>query len=95
MLKLTEVMLHEERPQRRSSDVEQWIRLAVSEHPHITVDDFLCGERDDHGHVRPTGYTGWFWLLGRGSSPACVSRVCSQMQCYPATPVADLLEVTA
>ena len=94
MMKLTEVMLREEGPRHRSSDVEQWIRLAVSEHPRITVDDFLCGERDDSGHVRPDGYVGWCWSR-RGSMPACVSRVCLEMQCRPTTPVADLLEVTA
>lgn len=94
MLKLTAVMLHEEGPQHRAEDVDHWIRLAASEHPQLTVERFLLGERDADGWVKCNGYTGWFWFLGRGAAADCVARVCREMQCRPTTPVADLLEVT-
>jgi hypothetical protein len=93
MLKLAQLMLREEGPQHSASDVDRWIRIAASGYPHLTIEQFINGERDAHGHVKPTGYTGWFWFLGRGSSPACVSRVCLEMQCSPSTPLVSLLGI--
>ena len=86
MLKLAQLLTRED-PKHKSSDIDQWIRVAAKTHPGLTVEELLSGQRDS-----PKGYVGWFWGSG-GASAALVSRICLGMQCRPTTLLMDAIGV--
>lgn len=97
MLKLAEILAREEGAIAAidMAEREKCIPIAAQGHPGLTVEAFLIGERDRHGHILATGYTGWFIFFGKGSLPSCVARVCLELGCSPSTLLADVLEVMA